>query len=323
MKIVCLTHYYIEDNRAGGELMLHELLKALAAAGHDVTAFITDTDLPDTSIDGVKVAYDVDPRTVLDGIEYDVILSQFQNLPFAVEDSRRRGKPIVAIMHNDMWHTTKVLRMLKPTDLALYNTEWIKAACSTPAQEIVVHPPIDAKAFRTNTKGEYVTLVNLTKPKGVDVFTELAKRMPEVKFLGVKGGYWKADQQRISLPNVTIIENTPDMKRDVYAKSRVVLMPSLYETFGMVAAEACVSGIPVIAAPTAGLKENLGDSGIFVRRGSNDIDKWEAALRRLLTDQDYYKTMSKKARARSKHFDSTAELAAFVQTVEGLVNAKA
>lgn len=319
MKIVCLTHFYIEENRAGGELMLHALLKSLVDAGHQVTACITDTVKQNSNVDGVEVVYGVRPDVVLDTYDYDVVVSQFANAPFAMDSAKRRKKPLIYIVHNDMWHTSKLLRFLAPRDLAVYNTNWIKAINSSQSKDIVVHPPVDRRPIKTSK--EYVTLVNLTVPKGVDIFIELAKRMPKVKFLGVKGGYWKNQQHDINLPNVTIIENTPNMREDVYAKSRVVLMPSSYETFGMVATEAMSSGIPVIATPTAGLKENLGDAGIYARRGSREVDTWYEALHRLLTDPAHYKDMSKKARAQSKVIDSSAELEEFVRVVESLVDA--
>lgn len=321
MKVACLTHFYIEENRAGGELMLHALLKSLADAGHDVTAYITDTIRPNNIVEGVKVVYGVRPDAVLDTIDYDVVVSQFQNSGFAQENAIRKRKPFIFIVHNDMWQTSKVVRMMSSRDLALYNTEWIKRLNSTAANQLVVHPPIDRAAFKTKTTGEYVTLVNLTVPKGVDIFFELARRMPDVKFLGVKGGYWKAEQQDIDLPNVTIIENTPNMRDDVYAKSRVVLMPSTYETFGMVAAEAIVSGIPVIAAPTAGLLENLGDAGVYARRGEGDVERWQKELHHLLADDDYYNSVSERCIERSKLIDVDAELKEFVKVVEGLTNA--
>ena len=108
------------------------------------------------------------------------------------------------------------------------------------------------------------------------------------------------------------------MRDDVYAKSKIVLMPSTYETFGMVAAEAIVSGIPVLATPTAGLKENLGDAGVYARRGSNEITRWTDALNKLLNDKDFYNEISKKSIERSKFFDSDAELKLFVKQVEAL-----
>lgn len=318
MKIACLTHFYIEDNRAGGELMMHALLKSLADAGHDVTAYITDTIKQNTVIDGVKVVYGVRPDVVLETIPCDAVVSQFQNGPFAMDYAKRHRKPLIYVVHNDLWQTSKIVRMLAPRDLVVFNTKWVKNFNRTSAQQIVVHPPIDRKQFKTKTTKEYITLVNLIAAKGADIFIQLAKLFPDEKFLGVKGGYWKADQLNINLPNVTILDNTPNMRDDVYAKSKIVLMPSTYETFGMVAAEAIVSGIPVIATPTAGLKENLGDAGIYARRGSNEITRWKDALSKLLNDKAFYDEMSKKSANRSKFFNSDEELKTFVKQVEAL-----
>lgn len=322
MRVACLAHFYIEDNRAGGELMLHALLSALAAAGHDVTAFITDNVRLNTTIDGVQVVYAARPDAALSTIDYDVVITHFQNGAFAMESAKTRMKPLIYVVHNDIWQTSQMVNLLADRDLAVFNSNWIKQQHpNTRAPRITVHPPIDRKAFKTKTTKEYVTLVNLTQPKGVDVFYELARLMPEVKFLGVRGGYWKDQQQETHLPNVTIIDMTANMRDDVYAKSKVVLMPSTYETFGMVAAEAIASGIPVIATPTTGLRENLGDAGVYAPRQSGDIGLWKSALEKLLNDDAYYKEMSKKCLAQSKVIDTQAELKEFVKAVEDRHNA--
>ncbi|MFI1769152.1 glycosyltransferase family 4 protein [Streptomyces sp. NPDC020800] len=62
------------------------------------------------------------------------------------------------------------------------------------------------------------------------------------------------------------------MREHVYSRSRVMLMPSLYESWGRVAVEAFASGIPVIAHPTPGLVESLGEAGIFAYR--DDLNAW-------------------------------------------------
>lgn len=318
MRIACLAHYYIEDNRAGGELMLHGLLSALAKVGHDVTALITDTGRPNTVIDGVKVMYAVRPDIGLSTVDYDVAVSHFQNGPHALKHARVKHKPLIYVVHNDMPQTINMLTKLQPTDLAVFNTHWIQRKCNPRSSKVVVHPPIDRKAMKTKQKGEYVTLVNLTQPKGVDIFFRLADLMPEVQFLGVKGGYWKERQSKVTRPNVTIIENTPNMRDDVYAKSKVVLMPSTYETFGMVAAEAIVSGIPVVCTPTAGLKENLGDAGIYLPRGYGDIYAWKQQIEKLLYDNEYYEDVSEKCLEQSKKINTATELKEFVKAVESL-----
>ena len=160
-----------------------------------------------------------------------------------------------------------------------------------------------------------MTLVNLQENKGVHVFYELAERMSDVRFLGVEGTHGKQEFRK--LPNVEFMPVTQDM-RDVWRKTRVVLMPSAYESYGMVAAEAQVNGIPVIANPTLGLQECLGHAGIFIPR--ENIDDYERTLRLLLEDRKHYQERSDTARLRG--FDLAAEseheLARFVEEMKGL-----
>ena len=317
MKIACLTHYYIEENRAGGELMLHGLLSRLAADGHEVTAYITDTKRPTTTIDGVKVVYHADGRTILKNIDYDAVVTQFANSNHAIIDAKRRNKRIIYVAHNDAPQTYRHIRALAPKDLVVFNTLWLsKKLVGGRAKRVVVHPPIDRKSFETVSTGEYVSLVNLTPEKGADIFYSLAEQMPDVKFLGVEGGYYKHRQMMNKLDNVTLIKMTPNMRDDVYAKSKVVLMPSTYESFGMVAAEAIASGIPVIATPTSGLLENLGEAGVFVRRGVNENYTWRRALQKLLDDPIYYKQVSALSLKQSKKINTKQELDIFADTVK-------
>lgn len=315
MNIVALTHFYIEDNRAGGELMLHGLLSALAARGHRVTALITDTHRPNTIIDDVSVIYGVDPNTVLNTYPYDVVISQFSNTIYAKNNARRMGKPHVHIVHNDSPITLRRASALQRGDLNVFNTHWIAEKSKSSAQRLVVHPKIDPKTQIMGAQGDHVTLVNLTVDKGAETFYGLAQAFPEVKFLGVLGGYYKDKQVVVDLPNVTIIDNTANMGADVYAKSRVVLVPSHYETYGMVASEAAANGIPVIASPTPGLLENLGDAGIFVER---DLTQWGRVLTRLLRDPDYYQDVSIRCRSRQYALESETEMLSFIAAVEAL-----
>lgn len=87
----------------------------------------------------------------------------------------------------------------------------------------------------------------------------------------------------------------------VYGKTRVLLMPSIYESWGRVGVEAMASGIPVIANPTDGLSEALGDAGVFVDR--DDLDGWENAIRRL-QDGRSWNAASRRAKARSAELDA-------------------
>jgi glycosyltransferase involved in cell wall biosynthesis len=49
-----------------------------------------------------------------------------------------------------------------------------------------------------------------------------------------------------------------------YRESELLLVPSRYEPFGIVALEAIASRCPVVAAQTDGLPEAVGDCGVLV-----------------------------------------------------------
>ena len=317
MRIVCLTHYYIEENRAGGELMVHAILKSLVDAGHDVTALITSTTRLNNIVDGVKVIYGCDRARVLDTYDYDLLISQFDNTDIALENAHKRNKPVMLVVHNDMPFTKNSVSKLNENDFVVYNTEWIKNQFKTPCKSMVVHPPIVINKPKVQVERKYVTLVNVTKEKGAMLFYALARSMPNVTFLAVKGGYWKDRQVVLSQPNVLVIENTPDMCNDVYAKSKIVIMPSSYESYGMVAAEAISYGIPVISSPLDGLKENLGDAGIYIPL--TDIPAWVDNIRQLFSNDDYYNAQSKKCLEVSATKDSKKELAEMVAQIEEMV----
>ena len=58
-----------------------------------------------------------------------------------------------------------------------------------------------------------------------------------------------------ALPNVRVLESVGGID-EVLQEARVLLMPSLwYEGFGLIAMEAMLRGLPVVASDSGGLKE--------------------------------------------------------------------
>ena len=62
-----------------------------------------------------------------------------------------------------------------------------------------------------------------------------------------------------------------------------------------------VSGIPVIAAPSAGVKESLGEAGIFC--DAEKPEQWVEAIKKL-DDPEVYKAQSKKCTDRFKAIEA-------------------
>lgn len=318
MLITAYVHAYVPYHNGGAETTLHELLKAMVARGHEAVVVIKETPYQKPGeyfVEGVKVIFSEDKRTILHYMNSDVLITHLECSVRATILGQKFHVPVVQLIHNNL-DLTKRYVAHRP-DLVVYNTDWIKRDFIDSGYEtrnIVVHPPVIAERYKVD-HGKKVTLVNLFERKGQDVFYALAERMPEYEFLAVKGGYG-AQVERHDLPNVEIMDNEFDVRK-VYEKTKIILMPSVYESYGRVAVEAAASGIPSIVSDTPGLREALGDSAIYVDR--SDLNGWETALRSLLTPRKYG-AMSKLALARSEALDvkSRAELDLFVSYMEHL-----
>lgn len=220
---------------------------------------------------------------------------------------------VVAVYHNDRYDIPDIQDL--NAELDVYNTYWVAEKLERPG--IVVHPPVEPERHRVEKTGTNVTLINLSKNKGVRTFEHVAASgIAWGKFMGVVGAY---DTQEWT-PNspYKVIQNTSDM-REVWSETKILMAPSEYESYGMVAAEACLNGIPVVAHPTPGLIECLGGAGTFLDR--NDYGSWTDQIQALLTDEVLYKQKSEMARVRGDALieQSTTELAMFVERIRGLV----
>ena len=167
----------------------------------------------------------------------------------------------------------------------------------------------------------YVTIVNPCLEKGADVFLALARDLLDVEFAAVRG--WGTDgtlvEALVAAPNVLVLEPADELD-DVLAQTRVLVAPSLWpETFGYIAPEAMIRGIPVLASDIGGLRESgLGAATLLPvrpleRRNGHyvapdqDVRPWRTALQRLLSDRNEYRRRSNSARAAARRYVATAK----------------
>lgn len=99
-----------------------------------------------------------------------------------------------------------------------------------------------------------------------------------------------------------------DLERLV-ASARLVVVPSLYEPFGLAAAEAMAAGTPVLAADVGGLREVVADGAGGVRLDSRDPDVWAAEALALLADRRRWTELSRRGRAFVRRHFSAARTA--------------
>jgi glycosyltransferase involved in cell wall biosynthesis len=238
-------------------------------------------------------------------------------------------KPCYFIVHNTHRYQCAT-DPSRPLNI-IYNAEHARQTLEYPQPSIVLHPPVDYRKYdlgKNPIDNPYITLISLNENKGGHIFWEIARAMPDKQFLAIKGSY---DEQIIQdLPNVRLMDNTPDIL-PVYQQTRVLIMPSEYESWGMTATEAMCNGIPVICTPTPGLKENCGTAGIYVGKppeivtekdkyyprvtGRENIDAWVKAIRKL-DGKKYYLSKSEACRTRSRELDPTLEYEALLSFIE-------
>lgn len=94
---------------------------------------------------------------------------------------------------------------------------------------------------------------------------------------------------------------------DLYRGARALVLPSLYEGFGLTALEAMACGTPVIAARAASIPEVVGDAALLV--DPLDVAGIAEAMASLLTDHALATDLRDRgvARARSFSWERTAE----------------
>jgi glycosyltransferase involved in cell wall biosynthesis len=306
LRIVACTPTYLPGHRRGAEVTLHAVLTALHRRGHEIKVLVDEGDGPVT-VDGIKVIVGADrAHTRRHGEWADIVVGQLAGRWPALCLAARSNRPSVYFMH--VGNVSRRVLYGNP-DLTVFNSELLCHEYAWIAHPLVVHPPIPEMDYLTSP-GDAITLVNLTEPKGAEIFYELARRLPDCRFLGVKG----TGPQLIPDPvpaNVTILDQVPEM-REVYRRTRILLVPSVYESYGRVALEAAVSGIPTIAHPTPGMREAMGDAALWTDR--NDVDAWVDRISRM-DDSVEYARASRLARARFEMLDPETEIDALEQAL--------
>ena len=174
----------------------------------------------------------------------------------------------------------------------------------------VIRPIFQPEEYRVAVDGRHVTFINPVAEKGVDRALEIAALCPEIPFVFVRG--WALSfaaarrlQAKIDrLSNVRLVASTYDI-RSIHRHTKILLAPtsSIWEeTWGRVVSEAQISGIPVIASNHGALPESVGSGGILIDY-QQPAETWAMAVRRLWTDEAYYRQMAAAAHDYSRRPD--------------------
>lgn len=308
-RLVWVMHSWVPNVRAGSEITAEDQIEYLLKHDWEVFVLVNRWIVPEYK--GVKI-YPIRPDQLLDspGIvnlfkSADILAVQNYNMTDFIMKMNEFNKPIVVFLHtqND---NREFLNFRTGVPLYIvYNVNFLKLERNNVHPSIVIHPKVDTNPFKLEKKdAKYVTLVNCNENKGGSLLPALARSLPDIQFLGVKGGYAKQIVDPNPPANLKYVETQKDMTK-IYEQTKILIMPSKSETWGRTAVEAMASGTPVIVSRSPGLLECVRHAVNSCDR--NDTSCWTEKIRELSTDKAAYAMASKKAFERVEELEKENE----------------
>lgn len=312
LRILAHLPTYVPYSFGGSESSMQATLAFLCRQGHEARVIVDDSPVSSYAVDGIDVVAQPSRREMRDLYRWaGIVLTQGRSALGSFMRAVSVDTPVVLFIRDIAdWQ-----RLPSPPHLVVFNAEWQMHAMHYPGVSIVVHSPIEADRYMT-TAGDRVTLINLNERKGGRLFHDLVDRMPDVAFLAVAGVWGEQVLPRAAPHNLEIVQRQIDV-REIYSRTRILLIPSKWESFGRVAVEAGISGIPVIASPNPGTIEAMGSSALYA--SLTDLDEWIQAIRSL-DDPITYATRSAAVAHAAGRFTGSIELLSLEENLKKLAN---
>ncbi len=287
-KIYWAIHGYPPQQNAGAEWMAKEINDYLESKGHQIIIYLP----------GDNLKFDIEQKAP------DIIITHLDMSAEATNLARELSIPCINVIH----HTFQInhLRGQYNSTYLLYNSQWVADACRYDCLSSVLHPPVNPdRFFHTTPDQDYITLVNCNKDKGALIFQDIARAMPHRNFLAVKGHH--GPQIKLYAPNIKQIEPV-DRIETILQNTSILLIPSIYESYGRIGIEAMCCGIPVIATNTPGLKEALDDTDCHFIENRNRIPAWIKSIEIMFRHDNLQRASERRVRMQMKWEQSLKEL---------------
>ena len=156
-------------------------------------------------------------------------------------------------------------------------------------------------------EGDFILSIGrLVKVKGLEYLIEAMKHVDCKLLICGKGPEEKNIRRRVQRAGVSdkvefLGYVSEERKQELMGTCKMVVMPSLFEAFGMVAVEVMAHGRPLVCTNVNGLPETVGEGGLLV--DPKDPAGLADAINRLLSDNGLRAEMGKKARKQAEYYD--------------------
>jgi glycosyltransferase involved in cell wall biosynthesis len=164
----------------------------------------------------------------------------------------------------------------------------------------IILPLVDRSLYRVHSSRKSVLFVNPHPMKGVDIAVELVLRNSDIPFIFAESWPVTTEVKELvkkhakNARNLLWLKSRNDM-RTLYSSAGLVLMPSqCEESWGRVASEAHISGIPVLGSHRGALPESIGPGGVLIENYTS-VDAWDEILKHTWSNHGLLSDLGEKA----------------------------
>ena len=195
-----------------------------------------------------------------------------------------RSKSFLAMLDAYYWKYSKAYSYI---DTIICPSRFLKSKLDVQSRfaekTVAIHNFIEPKQAETVDKGDYVLeFGHLSKDKGTLTLLEVAKRMPDVRFLFA--GYGEAEVEIAKVPNAEYVGFKTDAElKELISKALCSVYPSeWHENCPFSVIESQMYCTPVIGSQMGGIPELIreGETGLMFKAG--DVGDLEKKLKYLL-----------------------------------------
>ena len=296
---ILLFSYDVARKNSGSGRALFNLYDALKNKYTTEVDIVYTTSLNDDNINTFFVNDSSEHKASLP----DIIISQQWATFTAKKYSQKYKIPLIVYIHGPGQYEQNFTK--KDTFYSGFPECFLLLTCSTKEKENVLlydsnidmHvqcPIINLSEILvknpSTTDKKYITMV-CSKPylkiKGFDIFLKIAHKLPQYEFM-VVGDVAKSDTNEFNIECDNIFfKGIVHNMADVYSQTKILLMPSRQESFGIVCKEATLNQIPVIAADLPGIRESSYGLARLVQLDKlENEDLWIDQINQIINNTD-------------------------------------
>lgn len=321
MTLTAFLHGYPPGWSMGGEISTHRTLSVVPGA----TVF-TQSTTDGYVLDGVTVLPSSGSTfqnimSDAEAVEASVLFAHSTLSQATVRAARRLRKPSILAVHAPPRFAADLRRAWPAATARLYNTEAARKEWHDP-KGWLLHPPVGQPSEMVEGPRDALTLTSSLLNKGASQTLELARRWPHRRFIIVRspahGTHGSLDFEEVaaSLDNVEVWDRIPPTQMGrLWAETKILLVPSRYETYGLSALEAAWHGIPSVHVDTVHVREGIGTAARLLQ--SQTVEELESAVLDIEGDYTRWAAMAH-SRVHELRQRELRELDAFAGGVAGL-----